>query len=183
MSDDAQILVAIDCPPEQAALHADAVLEWLVDRGIVERGLSDCVLGNDGQGHAPGPDLEAVVEGDTATTRRLWTNGLAIVIGRTIFDNGSNDIELQCPNCSRTFEPADDWGDAAIAWVEGDDGVRYSCPTCGQDQAIQDWADPWPWGFGNLGIEFWNWPPLRVEIIESVSARVPGRVRLVRQHL
>jgi hypothetical protein len=183
MSNDAQILVAIDCPAGQAQVRGDAVLGWLVDRGIVEHETSDCVLGNDGQGHSPGPHLETAVDGDTATTRQLWTNGLSIVVGRTIFDSGSNGVELQCPECSATFEPDDDWSDAAQTWAEGEDSVPYSCPACGRDQALQDWTGPWPWGFGPLGFEFWNWPPLNRDFVESLSALLPGRVRLVRQHL
>jgi hypothetical protein len=97
------------------------------------------------------------VDGDTTWTRKAWTNGLGVV-GRTVFDNGGNGIELTCPECSTTFQPQDGWVDAVGAWFDGGDDARYACPSCGRDQALRDWTGPWPWGFGNLGFEFWNWP-------------------------
>jgi hypothetical protein len=138
VSDDAQILVAVDCATDQAAVTGAAVLDWLVERGIVERDTTDCILGGDGMGHAPGPEFETTVDGDGAGTRGLWTNGLSIVVGRTIFDGGCNGLELQCEECSGTFEPGDDWMDTAEAWAEGEDDARYTCPACGRDWMLRD---------------------------------------------
>jgi hypothetical protein len=45
------VFVAIDCPREQAAERARTVLDWLVERRIVEADETDCVLG--GGGHPP----------------------------------------------------------------------------------------------------------------------------------
>jgi hypothetical protein len=183
VSDSAQILVAIDCPPEEAPVYGEAVLGWLVEHGVVEREVSDCVLGGDGRGYPPGPELDTAVEGGVDVTRGLWTNGLAIVVGRTVFDGGANGVELRCPRCAATFEPQDDWFEAAASWAEGDDGARYSCPSCGLEQTLPEWTGPWPWGFGHLGLEFWNWPPLRREFVDELSELLPGRLLLVHQHL
>lgn len=70
-----------DCPEDAAAGAGVAVREWLIEHGIVDRELTDCVLGGDGRGHPPGPNVEAAVEGEADATRELWTNGLAIVVG------------------------------------------------------------------------------------------------------
>lgn len=183
MSDSAQILVAIDCPADEAAEHGEAVLEWLVEHGIVQRALSDCVLGGDGRGYAPGPEMSRAVDGDADLTRQLWTNGLAIVLGRTIFDGGENEIELRCPRCGTTFEPRDGWSKAVDSWAAGDDEARYSCPSCGFEQPLREWDGPWAWVFAHLGLEFWNWPPLKREFVDQLSSLLPGRLRLVHQHL
>lgn len=183
MSDSAQILVAIDCPEYEAVKAGDAARDSLVEHGIVERELTDCVLGGDGRGHPPGPNVEVAVEGEADATRELWTNGLAVVVGRTVFDGGQNAIELLCPRCGATFEPGSEWLEAVDAWAAGDDDARYACPPCGLEQPLREWDGPWPWGFGYLGLEFWNWPPLKREFIDQLSSLVPGRLRLVHQHL
>jgi len=186
VSDSAQILVAIDCPADAAARYAEAVLEWLVERRVVGRERTDCVLGGDGRGHPPGPNLRAAVDGDADdadVTRGLWTNGLAIVVRRTIFDGGENPIELRCPRCEATFEPRDDWYEAVDSWAAGNDAACYSCPSCGLEQPLREWTGAWPWGFAHLGLEFWNWPPLKPGFVDQVSSLVNGRLRLVRQQL
>jgi predicted RNA-binding Zn-ribbon protein involved in translation (DUF1610 family) len=144
--------------------------------------VTDCVLRSGGLGDPPGQNLDAAVEGATDTTRCLWTNGLAIVVGRTIFDGGQNGIELRCPRCGVTFEPEGDWVNAVDAWVNGDDAASYACPSCRWEQPLREWTGPWPWGFGHLGLEFWNWPPLKSEFIDQMSSLMPGRLRLVHQH-
>lgn len=116
MSDSAQILVAIDCPAEEAVEHGEAVLQWLVEHGIVQPELSDCVLGGDGRGYAPGPEMSAAVDSDADGTRQLRTNGVAIVVGRTIVDGGENEIELRCRRCRTSFEPTDGWFEAMDSW-------------------------------------------------------------------
>jgi hypothetical protein len=33
-----------------------------------------------------------------------------------------------------TFEPVDEWFDAAAVWSDGDASVTYACPTCAEAQ-------------------------------------------------
>jgi hypothetical protein len=183
MSDSAQILVAIDCPAEEAVEHGEAVLQWLVEHGIVQPELSDCVLGGDGRGYAPGPEMSAAVDSDADGTRQLRTNGVAIVVGRTIVDGGENEIELRCRRCRTSFEPTDGWFEAMDSWARGEDEARYACPSCGFEEPIREWNGPWPWGFGHLGLEFWNWPPLKGVFVDQLTSLLPGRLRLVHQHV
>jgi hypothetical protein len=41
--------------------------------------------------------MSTAIDGDADVTRELSTNGLAIVVGRTVFDGGENEIELRYP--------------------------------------------------------------------------------------
>jgi hypothetical protein len=101
----------------------------------------------------------------------------------TVFDGGENAIELSCPRCGATFAPGSEWPEAVSAWAEGDNEAGYACLSCAFEQPVRKWTGPWPWAVGQLGLEFWNWPPLKPKFIDRLSSLVPGRLRLVRQHL
>jgi hypothetical protein len=113
----------------------------------------------------------------------LSTNGVEFAVGRRVFDAGGNGIELQCDACGVSFEPDDLWSDAVGAWFSGDDLVSFPCPSCGQQALLTEWRGPWPWGFGNLGIAFWNWPPLSDDFIHAIARKLGHRTVLVRRHL
>jgi hypothetical protein len=51
------------------------------------------------------------------------------------------------------------------------------------EQPLREWSGPWPWGFGHLAIEFWNWPPLADAFTEQLKSVLGGRVRLVGRHM
>ncbi len=69
------------------------------------------------------------------------------------------------------------------AWYEGDDAVTFPCPDCGKPERLVDWAGEFPWGFGNLGFTFWNWPPLSASFVREVTELLGHRSVLVRGKL
>lgn len=180
MSDFSQIIVDLDATPEEAERLGVAVLEWLAGEGIVQRKTSDSTLGS--EGHRPGRNYRKVIT-DDHDLLGLATNGLEIMTGRTVFEAGGNGIELRCDACQHQFQPEDDWFDAVGVWFEGDDEVTFSCPRCHEARRLPEWRGPWQWGFGNLGFQFWNWPPLTEEFIHSVAEKLGHRTVLVRRHL
>ena len=183
MSDDAQVIVDIDASEAEATRLAEEVRAWLTAQGIIAQGPSDCVL--EGDGYEPGPRFGIAVEpGDLdGEFLRLATNGVCLRAGRGVFDPGSNGTELRCGACGVVFEPGDDWIDAVGAWASGDDEVTFACPACHRPERLAEWRGPWSWGFGNLGLEFWNWPPLSDAFVRAVGERLQHRVVLVRSHL
>ena len=187
MSDHSQIIVDLDATPEDAPRLAHVVLTWLAEEGVVQREPApDSVLG-DNDGHRPGPKfrkaLEEPEDESAANFLDLGLNGLEIEVGRTVFHSGGNGTELRCEACEHEFDPGDKWGDAVDAWYEGDDEVTFPCPSCGEARRLPEWRGPWQWGFGNLGFQFWNWPPLSDEFIDAVSEKLGHRTVLVRMHL
>ena len=190
MSDNSWIIAAVDISAEEAPERAKIVREWLIAEGIVEREISDSVLGGDG-GHSPGrnyaaavkPEWVQKVQAGNYSFPRLRTNGVAFITGRTVFDAGGNGIELQCRFCGSVFVPDESWSDAAGLWYDGDDRVRFPCPSCVERTLLTEWGSPWPWAFGNLGVEFWNWPPLSETFIRAVSEKLGRRTVVVRLHL
>ena len=69
------------------------------------------------------------------------------------------------------------------AWYEWDDAVTFPCPDCGKPERLVDWEGEFPWGFGNLGFTFWNWPPLSASFVREVTELLGHRSVLVRGKL
>jgi hypothetical protein len=184
MSDNSQAIVDVDAGADEAPRLADDLLAWLSAEGIVEAEPSDCILG-EGQGHAPGPRFFVALETPSAAEGflALASNGLRIATGRQVFDTGANGLELSCAACGWTFEPGPSWMDAVTEWQDGDDDAAFSCPSCNDEQRLAAWRGPWAWGFGHLGLEFWNWPALSAEFVRIVEQRLKHRTVLVRCHL
>ena len=111
MSDAAQVFVAIDCEPDEAHDRAAKAIDWLVAQGIVRRELTECVWASRG-GHPPGPRFESALDerdlAGAAATLRLLTNGVAAIVGRTVFDSGGDGMELTCPLCGFD-QPLREW--------------------------------------------------------------------------
>ena len=178
MSDSAQIIVDIEVDAERAPALAGMVRAWLVSEEIVEREQSDSVLSSTG-GHRPGRCCRTAIKTEDNQFLRLQTNGVEIVVGRRVFDAGGNGIELSCGSCRHDFEPGEPWMDAVSAWWVGDDRAGFACPSCGQKTLLTEWRGPWPWGFGNLAVIFWNWPPLSDGFIQVLSQQLGHRTVMV----
>lgn len=184
MSDNSQAIVDVDATEEEAPRLAEELLAWFSAEGIVKPDPSDCILG-EGLGYAPGPRFFVALEDPSAADGLLTlpSDGLRIATGRQVFDTGGNGIGLHCAACGATFEPGPEWIDAVEEWDGGNDAAAFACPSCNHKQRLADWRGPWAWGFGRLGLEFWNWPPLSSEFIRSVEQRLKHRTVLVRCHL
>ena len=181
MSDNAQIVVDTEVSAERAPELANIVRAWLVGEQIIEQEESDSVLS--GTGHRPGINYRAAIKLDLDTFLGLGTNGVKFAVCRQVFDAGGNGIELRCDACGLSFEPDDSWSDAVGAWFNGDNLTSFPCPSCGQRALLTEWRGPWPWGFGNLRVEFWNWPPLSGSFIDTLTRKLGHRTIVVRQHL
>ena len=182
MSNFAQIVVDTQVSAEQAPELANIVRAWLVGEQIIEQEESESVLS--GTGHRPGMNYRAAIKLDLDTFLGVGgVNGVKFAVGRQVFDAGGNGIELECNVCGVSFEPNDSWYHAAGAWFDGDDLVSFPCPSCGQQALLTEWRGPWPWGFGNLGIEFWSWPPLSDDFIQAITRKLGHRTVIVRLHL
>ncbi len=180
MSNHSQIVVDLDVSAREANVLADSIRDWLISEGIIENTTSDCALGD---GYRPGARARTALAEDDDSWRALVTNGLEIRIGRQVFEASGNGIELACASCHAEFSPEDDWFDAVGRWHEGDDAVTFDCPSCGRRALLDDWEGPWRWAFGNLGFEFWNWPPLSDDFLRALSAKLGHRTAVVRRHL
>ncbi|MFF9487008.1 hypothetical protein [Streptomyces sp. NPDC014676] len=189
MGDHFQTIVDLDAGADEAPGLADRVVAWLVDEGIVLAERTDCVLGQP-LGHPPGPNWHRAVAEDDAD-EEPW-DGLAVEVGRTVFDGGQGEPEaVTCPRCAVTtplltdgWDPIDDawapFGDAMTTWQETGE-AQVTCPACARPVPLPewDWADDW-FAFAHLGFEFWNWPEFTPEFLTRFSQALGGhRVRRV----
>ena len=176
MGDWFQTIVDRDATVAEAEQLSKRVVTELVKRGIVSPTLTDCVLGSD-LGYPPGSNyLEAVEEQDGGFLD-LWTNGLDIIVGRTVFDSGQGGFQLICGQCSSRVDYAgpSKWSDAVEEWYDGKGAGIFVCPICNYSQAITEWQFDPPWGFGNLGLTFWNWPPLKENFVKEMGILLEHR--------
>jgi hypothetical protein len=186
MGDWFQTIGDVEAAPDEVEELAAAVIGWLIEVGVVAAERTDCVLGSD-LGYPPGPNYaDAVTEPDSSLSR-LWTNGLEVLTGRTVFDSGQGDIEsAECPYCNTGNRFVDDrwefdsaaWGPFAAAiddWYASGDG-RLACPACAKPVGLNEWRWKPDWGFGHLGFTFWNWPVLAPSFVAEFSRRLGHRV-------
>ena len=176
MGDSFQTLVDKDVTEEEAPRLAEQVRQWLVARRIIESELSDCTLGE--SGHPPEPAHTTALENPSLNALDHMTNGLQLQVGRNVFSTPYG--ELTCNACGSCFEPGDHWSDTVGFWYEGDDAITFACPSCGRSERLTEWTGEWPWGFGNLGLTFWNWPPLSARFLRELTDLMGHRTVLVR---
>jgi len=177
MSDSFQVLVAQEVAAEVAEQVGAEVIAWMVARGVIVPERTDCVLESD-LGHAPGPGASRAHE---PRHKLVWlrTNGVTVSTGRRVFHAGASGIALECSACGDAFEPGEEWVEAVGRWYEGDDDVSFMCPTCGMADRLQYWEGEWRWAFGNLGITFWNWPPLAEPFIQALATHIRSPLTVV----
>ncbi|MFH9041773.1 hypothetical protein ACH4FA_20825 [Streptomyces sp. NPDC017966] len=183
MGDYFQTIVDLDAGPDEAAELADRAVAWLVDEGIVLAERTGCVLGQP-LGHPPGPNWHRAVAEDDAD-REPW-DGLAVEVGRTVFDAGQGDPEaVTCPRCAATMRlVTDTWDTIDDAWApfraametwDETGEAQVVCPACAESVPLPEWrwADDY-FAFAHLGFEFWNWPEFTPEFLTRFSHALGG---------
>ncbi len=181
MGDWFQTIADVQATPDEADQLATTTLAWLIDAGIVLTEPTDCVLS--GLGHPLGPHYTAAVTEDSPHLLTLHTNGVEVITGRTVFYSMGAD-HAACPVCGHITEltdqgiqPNDAWhelSDTIGDWFEGGSGL-HACPNCRNLVELNNWTWSPPWGFGHLGITFWNWPPLSPRFLADVTQRLGHR--------
>ena len=184
MSDWFQTITDIDVGPAEAEQVATAVLEWLIASGIVVAELTDCAVGD---GHAPGSNFGNAVREADPRLLGLQANGMKVITGRTVFSSMDAD-RVTCPHCRSAIDlhdGQDAWNQLSATingWYEGEQGST-ACWVCGRAVGLNNWEWDPPWGFGYLGFQFWNWPPLEDRFVNDVARRLGHRVVLPRGKL
>jgi hypothetical protein len=182
-----QIIADIEATADEAEELGTAILSWLIDTGVV---LAEAGAGGGpaDQGHPPGPRYaSAVIEPrDVPELLTLRPNGVLIdaKIHRTVFFSMGAD-HVTCPRCAHVVVLRDDGpGPPTDAWNElartidvwyGGGASEHPCPNCRHLVGLNDWEWSPPWGFGHLGIMFWNWPRLSPDFLAEVSQRLGHR--------
>ncbi|MEY9487940.1 hypothetical protein RKD26_003734 [Streptomyces calvus] len=183
MGDYFQTIVDLDAGADEAARLADRAVAWLVTEGIVLAERTGCVLGLP-LGHPPGPNWHRAVADDDAEWKP--TDGLAVAVGRTVFDGGQGEAEaVTCPRCAATTPlVTDHWDTIDAAWEPFRDAIEtwqetgqaeVACPACAESVPLPEWswADDY-FTFAHLGFTFWNWPEFTPEFQARFSGALGG---------
>lgn len=177
-----QTIADLDATAEQAPSLADVLITTLVAEDIVRAERTDCGPGTDGA-HPPGPRCSEAFDGPDGGLLTLRCNGLSAWCGRTVVDPGQGGGEVGCPYCNAIESFDEPLGAAFLEAIDAWHAHRPSdtaCRHCGRAIGINDWQ--WTdgdWAFANLGLTFWNWPPLRNDFVAGISRRLGHQVRLV----
>lgn len=182
MGDWFQTIADLDATAEEAPGLADMLVAGLVADGIVSVGRTDCGPGADG-GHRPGPRYADAFDGPDDGLLTLRWNGMFAWSGRSVVDPGQGGGTVGCPHCHAMESFGEPLGAAFMEAIDTWYAQQPSdtpCLHCGQAIGINDWQ--WTdgvWAFADLGLTFWNWPPLRDDFVAGIGRRLGHRVRLV----
>ena len=113
MGDTYAAIVPYGVAPESAQAVADLFVNYLIKRKIISGKLTECVLGMD-SGYPPAHHYGQILVQADDYLPELSTNGVAIQLGRQVFNAGGAD-EIGCPNCGNKMEAA----------------APENCPNCG----------------------------------------------------
>lgn len=178
MGDYFQTIVDPEATGEEALALARRVLDWLVGEQVVVPERTDCTLGEGG--YAPGSAHFKAIASPGVEMLPLRTNGLEITAARTVFFSGPDSFDIVCPACDVRFEsPWDGFSDAVGVWYDRSGPGMLVCPGCGMANAVTDWHYDPPFGFGDLGLTFWNWPKLSEAFVATVGEILGHRVFVV----
>ncbi len=178
MSDTYQTVADLDADTQSAQVTAARLRDWMISREIIVPAESDCVLG-DYLGHAPGANYTLAIQDPYPLLFNLRTNGVAFIAKHSVFPAMGLEMTLVCSSCGMRFGTNDAWSAAVEDWYLNNGIGMLGCVRCGSELAIAEWQHDPPWAFGNVGVEFWNWPPLREEFLKDLAGVVGHRFRLV----
>jgi hypothetical protein len=167
MSDSYITIVPANVTHEQVTELSRKAFDWLAEREIISKNLSDCVLGQE-KGYQPGQRYNQIIEGDDFGLLGLKTNGLEIVTRRQVFENGENGLEqIKCPKCGANNIDSE-WGEIIARWFNGQND-NLKCVQCSTESSIVDYEFKPTWAFGELGLTFWNWQRLTSTFLDDLK--------------
>lgn len=181
MSDSYITIVPANVSRDQVEPLVRLTINWLIEKQIVDKNTSDCVMGS-GSGYAPGPNYKEAIEGDDFGLLDCQPNGVEILIGRQVFDNGGNGLEeIVCPACGANNIESD-WAESIEQWSNQNPG-DFKCIECNRVAPIVNYTFQPAWGFGDFGIKFWNWPELNSAFISQLKNVIQKDITIVYGHL
>jgi hypothetical protein len=177
MSDWFQCIVDRDIDESESPRAGKLLHDWFAQEGIICPIPTECVLGNE-FGYPPGAAYSKAVEREDPNLFTLRTNGVSIICKREVYHR-TEHTELVCSECMKRTAMSDDWGKAVGEWSQHQGPGLLKCPHCGSFRPITEWTHAPPWGFGDLGLRFWNWPSLKQSFVGDIETILQHRLRFI----
>jgi hypothetical protein len=177
LSDHYQTVADLDADIATAQATVQRLRDWMITQEVIVAESSDCALSQ--LGHAPGKNYAFAVREPCPLLLETRPNGVCFIAKRSVFYAvGVGGVSVICSACRGAFELNDSWSEAVNEWYEEKGPGRLPCFHCGAKAPITEWQHDPPFAFGNVGVEFWNWPELREDFLKALSEVAGHRVRL-----
>ena len=179
MGDFSQSIVDQHVRERDAEDVAIKLLDALIDRGVLIEPEDDDE--DEDALYLPGQAwMDACNSKDTEGVDPEELGEVDIAVGRNVYETIENGIDVVCPRCGQHVqEVTEGWMDAVEGWQAGQ-AATFVCPSCKKGSPIESWDGPTPWGFGNVGITFLNWPLLREGFVAELARLTGHPLRVVR---
>jgi hypothetical protein len=162
----------------QSKKIAKKLFQFLTDKKIISSELTDCVLGE--SGYEPAENFASILKNPYNGLLKLSVNGVEITTERQLFHNGGYGLHgVLCPNCGENQIEKDDWGKAVEYWHEQNQSDKLKCSNCSCKYSITEYIFEPNWGFGNMGLRFWNWGDFKPEFISELEKIVGTELKIV----
>ncbi|CAM4320316.1 hypothetical protein ZONE111904_13915 [Zobellia nedashkovskayae] len=177
VSDHHTSIVSEKTNPADSKELAEKVINFLTEKKIIKKELSDCVLGSNG--HKPAENFASILEKQNEGFLDLRTNGVEVIIERKVFENGVNGLEkVNCPKCGQN-QIEEDWGTALANWYEKFDSDLIKCSNCLSESSITEFNFEPNWAFGDFGLIFWNWGIFKSEFFTELEKLIGTELKIV----
>jgi len=184
MSDISNI-ICVDGMVENNTQSAKTLIDALQRKNIIQRDLTDCVLG--GLGYAKGKKFSKTVQ-FPKEGEGLSLNGVKVCLKPTTYYTGeiNPEFEVICPNCNQDWFKGISVADFYMEKLSREqlqsynnfvvplyayDGTPYvlKCPHCDEDNEMTRYDYKGQLSFSNLALEFYNWGDFKSEFISKVE--------------
>jgi hypothetical protein len=166
-----------DYPDREA--KAKQIIEWLVNIEAVNPIKTDCILSSE-LGHPIDKGAFKLVDEPEYLPFSFRCNGLEVVTDRTVFHAGENGLDsFVCPKCNENIV-TNEW---SLDDYDQTGNSLLLCPLCNNTSDLNDYIIEPTWGFSNLGFTFWNWPPLKAEVIHEFEKTLSCKVKIIYTHI
>lgn len=177
MGDTYQKLVPAHVSQTEAPQVAEAMLAFLIERQVILPDRIDNVMDAE-EGYPPGPQYQQAVQQDPPSDlRKQTTNGVEVSLGRNVFW-ADEPTAVQCPHCGHNMVKRK-WEKAIDAWYRQAGGDQLTCDHCGKSSSVVEYEFEPTWAFGEVGLTFWNWPPLHPGFLSQMSQQLGRPLRVV----
>ncbi len=177
VSDHYTSIVSENTNPTDCKKLAVKVISFLEEKKIVQKELSNCVLGLNG--HKPAENFASILERQNEGLQDLKTNGVEIITERKVFENGANGLEqVNCPKCGKN-QIGEDWAEALGNWYEKSESDLLKCSDCLSENPITEFHFEPNWAFGDFGLIFWNWGIFKREFLIELEKVIGTKLKIV----
>lgn len=182
-------IVDVEVGAAEAEALGARVVDWMVARGLLTRGMSSESMYSSKveTGYVPGAQWAGIADNWGAD----WLPGpVAVIVGRHAHHGGQGETEPEyatCPHCAtRTViidypnrweaDPAvwQPFTSAIEEWVTTGAG-DVTCRTCRTSVPINGWTWSDDFALGALAVEFWHWPPLHDTFVSELATQLGHR--------